>query len=50
MQAARDAQDAYIKSVATTSPADQIHKAKQLLDEGGITAQEYEAIKRKALE
>lgn len=48
----REAQDSYIKSVAgagTASPADEIAKAKALLDAGTITATEYEAIKAKAL-
>jgi len=45
----RDAQDAYIKQVAGSSPSEEIAKAKALLDAGTITAEEYEAIKAKAL-
>ncbi|MDX2375744.1 SHOCT domain-containing protein [Microbacterium sp. LRZ72] len=47
--AARQAQDDYIKQVAGQSPADEIAKAKALLDAGSITAEEYERIKTKAL-
>ncbi|QBE48925.1 SHOCT domain-containing protein [Leucobacter triazinivorans] len=47
---AQDATDQYIRSVAGGgSPADEIAKAKALLDAGTITPQEYEAIKTKAL-
>ncbi|WP_019145840.1 SHOCT domain-containing protein [Aeromicrobium massiliense] len=45
----REAQDAYIRSVATPSPPDQIAQAKSLLDSGTITGSEYEALKAKAL-
>ncbi|WES65054.1 SHOCT domain-containing protein [Microbacter sp. GSS18] len=45
----QDAQDAYIKQVASSSPSEEIAKAKALLDAGTITADEYEAIKAKAL-
>lgn len=41
--------DAYIKSVADKSAADQIVDAKALLDSGAITDQEFQALKAKAL-
>ena len=42
--------DQYIKSVASSSdPAEQIAKAKQLLDAGTITQAEFDQIKGKAL-
>ena len=42
--------DDYIRSVATQSDsAEQIAKAKQLLDSGAITATEYDTLKAKAL-
>jgi hypothetical protein len=49
MQAARAQQDDYIKSVAGASAADQIAKAKELLDAGAISQVEFDAMKQKAL-
>jgi Phospholipase_D-nuclease N-terminal len=45
---AREAANSYIRSVAG-SPADEIGRAKALLDAGTITADEYSALKAKAL-
>ena len=45
----QQAQNAYIRDVAGSSPADQIHKGKELLDAGAISQAEYDAIKAKAL-
>lgn len=50
MGAVRDAQTAYIRETAgTASPADDISKAKTLLDSGVITPSEFEALKANAL-
>jgi hypothetical protein len=53
VRASQAAFDERVRSAAGTSggadPADQIHKAKQLLDSGAITQAEFDAIKQKAL-
>jgi hypothetical protein len=49
MSQIRSQQDAYIKSVAGTSAAEQIAQAKSLLDSGAITQAEFDSIKQKAL-
>ena len=41
--------DDYIRSVASTSPAEDIAKAKELLDSGVISQGEFDALKNKAL-
>ena len=46
---AKAATDDYIRTVAAASPADEIAKAKALLDAGTISASEYEALKAKAV-
>lgn len=47
---AKKSYDNYIRSVATDGqPASQISEAKHLLDDGAITTDEYESIKKKAL-
>ena len=48
-QEAKAQTDAYIQSVAGKSATDQIADARALLDSGTITAQEFEALKAKAL-
>jgi magnesium-transporting ATPase (P-type) len=50
-RAVRTVQDDYIRTVAggAPSPTDQIAHAKDLLDAGTITAEEFDALKAKAL-
>ncbi|MEU0544174.1 SHOCT domain-containing protein [Nocardia sp. NPDC005978] len=45
----QDAETKYIRETAGTNPASQIADAKKLLDEGTISATEFEALKAKAL-
>ena len=47
--AAQQQFDQYVQSVAASSPADQIARAKTLLAEGTITQDEFDRIKQKAL-
>ena len=49
VQHVRAAQDDYIRSVASASPAEEIAKAQQLLDAGTITPEEFAALKAKAM-
>ncbi|MDQ7991110.1 MAG: SHOCT domain-containing protein [Propionicimonas sp.] len=46
---AKAASDDYVRSVAGSSPAEDIAKAKQLLDAGTITPEEFAQLKAKAL-
>ena len=45
----REATDSYIRSVAAASPGEEIAKAKDLLDSGAISADEFDRIKGKVL-
>ena len=49
VQAAQQQTDEYIRNVAGSDPAEQIAKAKQLLDAGTISSTEFDALKQKAL-
>lgn len=49
LQQAKDQQDEYIKQVAGRSAADEIARAKALLDNGTIDQSEFAALKVKAL-
>lgn len=46
---ARASTEQYIRTVASSSPAQEISQAKTLLDSGTISAGEFEAIKSRAL-
>ncbi len=48
-RAAQSAADTYIRQVAGSSPAEEIAKAKSLLDAGTISQEEYEQLKARAL-
>lgn len=45
----QDATDSYIRSVAGSSPSDEIDKAAKLLASGAITNEEFASIKARAL-
>lgn len=49
LNAQRAATDDYIRNVAGSSPAEEIARAKSLLDAGTITEAEYQALKKKAM-
>ena len=48
-QAAQTQMDDYVRSVASSSPAEEIAKANELLASGAITQAEFDALKTKAL-
>ena len=47
--AAREGAESYIRTVAGHSPASEIATAKELLDSGAITAEEFAGLKARAL-
>jgi uncharacterized membrane protein len=49
MREARSETDQYIRSVASSSPAEEIAKAKTLLDSGAISQAEFDGLKARAL-
>lgn len=49
-QRQKEAQDQYIRDVANVSVADEITKAKGLLDTGAITQQEFDQLKGRTLQ
>lgn len=48
-QASRESTEAYIRRVASSSPSEEISKAKGLLDSGAISQEEFETIKRRTV-
>ena len=48
-QQQRAAMDEYVREAAGSGPASEIAQAKQLLDSGAISQQEFDAIKQKAI-
>lgn len=48
-QASRESTEAYIRRVASSSPSEEISKAKGLLDAGAISQEEFETIKRRTV-
>ncbi|GGH92873.1 SHOCT domain-containing protein [Arthrobacter liuii] len=48
-EAAQDATESYVRTIAGTGPAEEITKAKSLLEEGAISEQEFTVLKNRAL-